>query len=148
LKTSTNQAFIPFDRDRRFRIVTDDSGLCPKSVTFVRNLRSPSSGIAGHVRPEYAVTLVRNTHTALGISLGNASNSVLAGNRIGSLTAPSGATYGIYLYSSSDSIVRDNSLSGMQYGIIFQGTGKYMNNMTQGVGMPYTGGTAAGATNY
>jgi parallel beta-helix repeat protein len=86
--------------------------------------------------------------TALGISLGNASNSVLAGNRIGSLTAPSGATYGIYLYSSSDSIVRDNSLSGMQYGIIFQGTGKYMNNMTQGVGMPYTGGTAAGATNY
>ena len=86
--------------------------------------------------------------TALGISLRNASNSVLAGNRIGSLTAPSGATYGIYLYSSSDSIVRDNSLSGMQYGIIFQGTGKYMNNMTQGVGMPYTGGTAAGATNY
>jgi hypothetical protein len=63
LKTSTNQAFIPFDRDRRFRIVTDDSGLCPKSVTFVRNLRSPSSGIAGHVRPEYAVTLVRNTQS-------------------------------------------------------------------------------------
>ena len=64
MKTSTNQAFIPFDRDRRFRIVTDDSALCPKSVTFVRNLRSPSSGIAGHVRPENAVTLVRNTQSS------------------------------------------------------------------------------------
>jgi hypothetical protein len=62
LKTSTHQAFIPFDRDRDFRIVTDDSGPSPKSVTIKRNPRSASSGIAGHVRPEIAVTIVRNTH--------------------------------------------------------------------------------------
>lgn len=53
LKTSTNQAFIPLDRDRRFRNVTGDSGQNQKSVTiktetsvtFVRKSRSPWSGI-------------------------------------------------------------------------------------------------------
>jgi hypothetical protein len=62
LKTSTHQAFIPFDRDHGFRIVTDDSGPHPKSVTIKRNCRSPSNGIVGHVRPETTVTMVRNTH--------------------------------------------------------------------------------------
>ena len=41
--------------------MTDDSGPSPKSVTIKRNPRSASSGIAGHVRPEIAVTMVRNT---------------------------------------------------------------------------------------
>ena len=65
LKTSTNRAFIPFDRDRTFRIMTDDSGLSPKSVTIKRNPRSQSNGIVGHVRPEIAVTMVRNTHHSI-----------------------------------------------------------------------------------
>ena len=63
MKTSTNQAFIAFDRDRRFRNLTDDSGPSPKSVTIKRNPRSRSNRIVGHVRPEIAVTMVRNTHT-------------------------------------------------------------------------------------
>ena len=42
--------------------MTADSGPSPKSVTFSRNRRSRCSGILGHVRPERAVTLVRNTH--------------------------------------------------------------------------------------
>ena len=64
MKTSTHQAFIPFDRDRRFRIVTGDSGPNPKSVTIKRNCRSRSNGNVGHVRPEITVTMVRNTqHT-------------------------------------------------------------------------------------
>jgi len=64
LKTSTYQAFIPFDRDRGFRIVTGDSGPSPKSVTIKRNGRSRSNGIVGHVPPEFAVTMVRNTQLA------------------------------------------------------------------------------------
>jgi hypothetical protein len=65
LKTSTNPAFIPFDRDRGFRIVTDDSGPNPKSVTIVRNPRSASSGIVGHDQTETVVTMLRNTHWAI-----------------------------------------------------------------------------------
>ncbi len=61
MKTSTNQAFIAFDRDRRFRNLTDVSGPSPKSVTIKRNPRSRSNGIVGHVPPEIAVTMVRNT---------------------------------------------------------------------------------------
>lgn len=61
LKSSANRGSIPFDRDQGSRNVTGDSGPSPKSVTFGRNPRSRCSGIAGHVRPEYTVTLVRNT---------------------------------------------------------------------------------------
>ena len=43
-------------------IVTNDSGPSPKSVTIKRNCRSRSNGIVGHVQPEIAVTMVRNTH--------------------------------------------------------------------------------------
>jgi hypothetical protein len=59
-KTSARRASIPLDSDRRFRTVTADSGPSPKSVTFSPNRRSRCSGILGHVRPESAVTLVRN----------------------------------------------------------------------------------------
>jgi hypothetical protein len=43
-------------------IVTGDSGQGRKSVTFDRNWRSRWTGMAGHDRPECAVTLGRNTH--------------------------------------------------------------------------------------
>jgi hypothetical protein len=73
LKTSTYQAFVPFDRDRGFRIVTGDSGLSPKSVTIDRNCRSRSNGIVGHVRPEIPVTMVRNSHEIVECAEGDVS---------------------------------------------------------------------------
>ena len=87
LKTSTHQAFIPFDRDRGFRNVTGDSGPSPKSVTIKRNPRSRSNGIVGHVRPEIAVTMVQNTQFGVG---GNSPSPACAGKcRItGSWCAP------------------------------------------------------------
>jgi parallel beta-helix repeat protein len=85
---------------------------------------------------------------AFGILMESPSNSVVAGNRIGNLTSPSGSGYGIYLHNGSDIIVRDNSLSGMQYGIYFVATGAYMNNLVRSSSTPYTGGTPAGTTNY
>src|SRR5579859_48907 len=62
LKTSTQQAFLPFDRDRRFRdrdrqfrakpeIGHDQTEL---PVTIKRKRRSRSSGNHGHDGPEYA----------------------------------------------------------------------------------------------
>ncbi len=53
---------IPVESDRRFRIVTDDSGHSRKSVTFEQNERSRSAGTAGHVQAESVVTLPRITH--------------------------------------------------------------------------------------
>jgi len=47
-------------------IVTGDSGASPKSVTIKRNGRSRSNGIVGHVPPEFAVTMVRNTQMTAG----------------------------------------------------------------------------------
>ena len=71
MKTSTHQAFIAFDRDHGFRNLTDDSGPSPNSVTIKRNPRSRSNGIVGHVRPEIAVTMVRNTHPFLRSAAGS-----------------------------------------------------------------------------
>jgi parallel beta-helix repeat protein len=94
--------------------------------------------------------IAQGSGIAYGIYLYTNANSVAAGNRVGNITSPSGPSYGISLYMSSDSIISDNRLTGMQYGIYFQGsgTGKYFSNVTQGVTTPYTGGTAAGTTNY
>ena len=87
--------------------------------------------------------------SATGIYVYGSNNGVVAGNRIGNITSPSGATYGIHSVVGTNLIVSDNRLSGMQEGISFSSsTGKYFSNVTQGVGTPYTGGTAAGATNY
>ncbi len=92
-----------------------------------------------------------------GIGVGTASNSdasdgVVAGNRISNIISVGGyAGYGIALARGSNHIVKDNTLSSMQYGINISDattTGKYMSNVTQGVATPYTGGTAAGTTNY
>ena len=59
---------VPVERDRSFRIVTGDSGHGLKSVTFKRKSRSRSSGTAGHVQPESAVKLPRNTQLLRGAS--------------------------------------------------------------------------------
>jgi hypothetical protein len=92
----------------------------------------------------------QGTSNAFGIFLNAANNSVVAGNRVGDLTSPSGNRLGIYLNASADLIASDNRLPGVQYGILFDGgaTGTYMNNVVRGATTPYQGGTAAGATNY
>lgn len=86
---------------------------------------------------------------AYGISLANSSNSVVAGNRISTITAAEPVSFGIRLHGENI-LVSDNRISGALFGIYFDpsSTGKYMNNMTMGVATPYTNGTAAGGTNY
>jgi hypothetical protein len=91
---------------------------------------------------------------ATGIELYTASNSVAANNRISNITSPSGISYGVYVFVSNDIIISDNRLSSMHYGIYFDSgtsisSGTYMNNLVQGATVAaYTGGTAAGTTNY
>ncbi len=94
----------------------------------------------------------QGTSWAFGIDLyvGSGSSSVVAGNRVDNLTSPGGSRNGIYLTGGGDNSVKDNILSGTQYGIYFASpaTGVYMNNLVRGASFPYTGGTAAGTTNF
>jgi parallel beta-helix repeat protein len=88
-------------------------------------------------------------YSALGIILMDCANSVVSANRVGNVTEPGGSSFGIYVNDCTDALVSDNRISGVANGIVFEtATGKYMNNMTMGVTTPYTGGTAAGSTNY
>jgi nitrous oxidase accessory protein NosD len=89
---------------------------------------------------------------AVGILMHNAPRSVAAGNRISdTIVSASGAPgYGIVTSWGNDVTLKDNIIANSKFGIFFENgsTGKYMNNMTQGVATPYTGGTTAGTTNY
>lgn len=64
--------------------------------------------------------------------------------------APTGTGVGIHLFSGAGHLVSDNRLTNVARGIEFGGgaTGAYMNNLVVGAGVPYSGGTAAGATNF
>src|SRR5579859_7577492 len=84
LKTSTQQAFLPFDRDRRFRdrdrqfrakpeIGHDQTEL---PVTIKRKRRSRSSGNHGHDGPEYAVVFHDRIPRSSGIKLSGALGGV------------------------------------------------------------------------
>jgi hypothetical protein len=87
---------------------------------------------------------------ACGIISFSADGTVISGNQITNYTVPTSSYTGIHLYNAQDQVVSDNRIVGMDKGILFDNgaTGKYMNNLTQGVATPYTGGTAAGSTNY
>lgn len=87
---------------------------------------------------------------SVGISLSASNNSMVADNRISTIASAAGVgNYGVQIGHSTNVILKDNILNDMKYGVHFiYSTGKYMNNMTQGVTTPYTGGTAAGTTNY
>lgn len=86
-----------------------------------------------------------------GISVAQASYIVISGNRVTSV-APTGAGVGvgISLSSGDHHVVSDNRLTNVARGIQFSAgaTGTYMNNLVVGAGVPYSGGTAAGATNF
>lgn len=92
----------------------------------------------------------QGTGEAYGIEMYNASNSVVAGNRVSNIASLSGGTIGIFLNSGTNLAVRDNIVTTVLNGIYFNPgvTGTYMGNLVRSTSSPYTGGTAAGTTNY
>lgn len=95
--------------------------------------------------------VVNGLATSYGIFSTGSNDSVIADNRVSkvSTTCTGCMSNGIYLGGATNATVRDNIIADTQYGVYFYNTtGKYMNNMTQGVTTPYTGGTPAGSTNY
>ncbi len=82
---------------------------------------------------------------------GYASNgAVIDNNRVGNAALGTGTSYGIYLYSANDVLLTNNKITRMTYGIDFNltSTGAYMNSLVYGATTAFTGGTAAGSTNY
>jgi len=55
------------------------------------------------------------------------------------------SSYGVMAASGRDVLVRGNRISTTAFGVFFDtATGKYRDNLTTGVGAPYTGGVNAG----
>jgi hypothetical protein len=110
-------------------------------------VRGPGARVLGN---DVSETSARGAGRALGIALEDAPACVVAGNRVSAVASPDGDSFGILVLASGDTIVSDNLLSGMRYGIYFgsEATGVFMGNLVQGAATPYVGGTAAGATNY
>ncbi len=81
---------------------------------------------------------------------GDASDgAVIDNNRIGNAALGTGFSYGIYLASADDVLLTNNKITRMAYAIYFNtSTGAYMNSLIYGATTAFTGGTAAGSTNY
>jgi parallel beta-helix repeat protein len=94
-------------------------------------------------------TKEQSAANAYGIYVGIGDGSVVLNNRIGNQAFGTGSSYGIYIGSSNNGIVKSNTISKMEWGIYFiDSTGLYGDNLTSGCTTPFSGGTAAGSTNY
>ena len=95
----------------------------------------------------------RDDGFAYGISADTASGVVIENNRVLNAELGPGTSFGVYLFESTDALVKDNTVSLMNYGIYYNpygmgSTGIYINNLAGGCTIPFTGGTSAGSTNY
>jgi hypothetical protein len=86
-------------------------------------------------------------HNAWSIHATNADRAVIEGNRVSGGSSNLGTSYGIIVPFSQDVLVVDNRINGTSVGVAYSSgaTGKYRDNLTSGVGVPYDGsGTDAG----
>jgi hypothetical protein len=85
-------------------------------------------------------------HNAWSIHASNADRAVIEGNRVSRGAADLGTSYGIIVPFSQDVLVVDNRINGTSVGVAYSSgaTGKFRDNLTSGVALPYEGGTDAG----
>ncbi len=94
-------------------------------------------------------TKERGTGAAHGIYGFSCGGAVIDNNRIGNAAFGAGTSLGISLALADDVLLTNNKITKMQYGISFSSsTGAYMNSLVYGATTAFTGGTAAGSTNY
>ena len=72
---------------------------------------------------------------------------VLNNDVIATVPTGLGTAYGIFFLSGADAIAVNNRISTTAVGIDFGDTGKYRDNLTLGVSIPFLGGTNAGNNN-
>jgi hypothetical protein len=82
--------------------------------------------------------------TGYAIYLAGAAGSVIERNRLGNALA--GASSGVVIDGGPDALVVNNTVASMSEGVEYASgaTGKYRDNLTTGVAVPYLGGTDAG----
>ena len=99
---------------------------------------------------QVSTTTSMSTNDAYGIILVNADNSMLKDNRLSETVALGSATsHGIHITNSNDVIARNNLISLADSGIYYlNSAGLYGGNYTSNVTTPFSGGTAAGGSNY
>ena len=112
----------------------------------IRVVNAPGAIVSGNRISE---TVGISPLESIAIAVVGSANTQIQGNQISNVTSYARST-GVLVLSSSYVLVRDNSFSLLDRGVVFASTatGKYMGNVTSGVNVPYSGGTAAGATNY
>jgi hypothetical protein len=121
--------------------------------TFTASATAIYAGGAGaHVIDNEVVdTLEAAGGLARGISLDSAPGAVVERNVISNAALGPNSSYGVYvLNNSTRSAVVGNRIANMRNGISFLGggTGLYMDNTVGGATTAFSGGTAAGATNF
>ena len=130
----------------RNNLVVDTGGSSSSFSSCGINVKGPGNRV---INNDVYETKEQGTYDANGILAYTASGLVVENNRVGNAAFGTGTSYGIYLDTSSNAMVKDNTISKMTYGIVYAGsTGLYMNNLASGCTVPFSGGTAAGSTNY
>jgi hypothetical protein len=111
-----------------------------------------AGGAGAHVVDNEVVdTLESAGGLARGITLDSAPGAVVERNVISNASLGPTSSYGVYvLNSSSRSAVAGNRIANMRNGVFFGAgaIGLYMDNTVGGATLPFSGGTAAGATNF
>ncbi len=126
--------------------IVDTGGSTLGGLVYGINVSGPGNSVLDN---QIVTTKTASAGNSFGIHAGNADNSMISDNRLSEVVSETGTSFGINIVASNDVIVRNNMISVADNGINYAfSTGLYGDNYTSGVTTPFTGGTAAGGTNY
>jgi len=134
---------------RRNRVVETGGTVNGSSVVAGIQLGGPEGRVLNN---DISGTMpASNSNNRFGLRLFAASGTVVEGNRINGTSSSREISYarGISIDNSNEVLVVGNRITSMYYGIYYdRGTsGKYMDNLTSNVTIPFIGGTPVGTNN-
>jgi hypothetical protein len=126
------------------------SGANPNSAVGITAIGTGAQVISNEVIGTDCTNSCQGGSAATGIAVTAAPAAVIWQNRVINATLPTAAlSQAIWITDagSTNVFVDANDLAGYASGIVFVGTGKYRNTLTNNVTTPYTGGTPVGTNN-
>ena len=122
-----------------------DTGGTPVNATGIY-LQGPNARILDN---DISRTKAMAGHFSSGIQIGSSRGVVVENNRIDHISKGPGSIYGVRTWESSNVLVIGNRISMATIGVHYltSSSGKYMNNITNDVTDPYSGGTDGGGNN-
>ena len=89
-----------------------------------------------------------DTADTFGVYINISDNVVVESNRINGVSSNTGTTYGLFINGSNYVLAAGNRFTSADVGINYTGSsGKYMDNLTSNVALPFVNGTDAGGNN-